>query len=123
MNPVHIRSRIRWAWIITALIGLGTIGVYLAARTGALAWIEPRPILLGRAALVLLLAWGIYRRSRLAILVMLGLFLWSRIDLMVRFPIPGVRLFAAVSLVAFGYVLVQGARAIFAAHGIKRASS
>ena len=120
MTPAGIRSHIRWAWIITMLMGLGTIISWVGALYGAVPWLSPRPILLARGALVLLLAWGIHWRSRAAISIMLALFLWSRLDVLLRFPMAEVRLFAAVSLLVFGYVLVQGARAIFAFHTMKR---
>ena len=116
MVPDRIGAHIRGAWIVTAVMGLGTGASYFAARAGMPLPVRAAPSLLVRSAILLVFAWGISRRSRAAILAVLALFLWSRLDLLLRSHYPGVRLAAAVSLLLVGYFLVQGARAIFAFH-------
>ena len=120
MTLARIETHIWWAWIVTVLIGLGTVAGYVAVLAGLAVPFRPGPVLLVRAGFVLFLAWGIRRRSRAAILSTLTLFLWSRLDLVFRFPDVRVGLMAGVSLLLFGYVLIQGARAIFAFHRMKQ---
>jgi hypothetical protein len=117
LAPGKIKTRIRAAWIVTMLIGCGTVAGYLAALVGLPLPFRATPMLLVRAGVILFLAWGIRRHSRTAIILMLAILLGSRLDLVLRFPGTDVRLIAGISLVVFGYVLVQGARAIFALHG------
>jgi hypothetical protein len=107
---------VRGAWIVTALIGCATAAGYFAALAGIAMPFRPRLIVLARAVVVLFLAWGISRHSRVAILAMLALFAASRLDLLWRGRHLDERVGAGVSLLVVGYLLVQGARAIFAYH-------
>ncbi len=112
MHPYHIQRDIRRAWIAALISATGTLAislfVVLAHRTfyGVSAWT------LFDAAFVYGLAIGVYRRSRIAIVLLICYWAGSKLHL---YWVTG-KIGALIGLAIFGYFFVAGALAIFEYH-------
>ena len=112
MHPYHIQRDIRRAWIAALISATGTLAislfVVLAHRTfyGVSAWT------LFDAAFVYGLAIGVYRRSRIAIVLLICYWAGSKLHL---YWVTG-KIGALIGLAVFGYFFVAGALAIFEYH-------
>ena len=115
-NPYFIQRDIKRAWVaalISATVTLAiSLFVILAHRTfyGVSAWT------LFDAALVYGLAIGVYRRSRIAIVLLICYLAWSKLH---QYWVTG-KTGALVGLAIFWYFFVAGALAIFEYHRERR---
>jgi hypothetical protein len=112
MHPYYIERDIKRAWVLALILATGTLAislfVVLARSTfyGISAWT------LFDAALMYGLAIGVYRRSRVTIVLLICYLAESKLHL---YWVTG-KIGALISLAIFGYFFLTGALAIFEYH-------
>ncbi|HEY0505269.1 MAG TPA: hypothetical protein VGD42_17440 [Lysobacter sp.] len=115
--PEAVLKKIRNAWVAAVVSGGVTLVVTLVAISGTsilgfTAWE------LLDVALVFGLAFGIYKKSRICAVLMLGYFVMAKIFIMIEAGAPRGLLLAIV----FAYFFFQGAAGTFEYHKLRRAA-
>ncbi len=107
---------IKVTWVTSIVVATLSVAIYVAARTWPDVWGKFAPGLLD-VGIIVGLGYGVYRRSRVCAVLLLGFWLYSKLYQMYYLH---TRLGAEAILI--GYIFFMGARATFRIHTLGRAS-
>jgi hypothetical protein len=111
--PPHLIDRyIRWGWIAGAFVGTGTLAfvIYGALSGQSVLGVDAWNLL--DVATAYALAYGIWRRSRVAAALMIAYMLYSKAVQAEQFGVWR----ALPTTLLFGYIYIQALRATIASH-------